>query len=77
MGPSRFRLGAGAEMRHTGGTEVQLSWGMVDGVRYTDLYVRIGEEVRIYKRNTAERLVAFKVSEAVLVQVSLGGGLLC
>lgn len=71
MGPSRLRFGAGAEMRHMGFTEVQLSWGTVGGIRYSDLYARIGEEVRIYKRNTAERLVVFKVQEAELVQVFL------
>ena len=77
MGPNRFRYGMGMEMRHTGGLEVHLSWGVLDGVRHSDLYVRIGDEVKIYKKNTAERLVMFKVSEAVLVQVFPQGRILC
>ena len=58
-------------MRHTGGTEVQLSWGIVDGVRHGDLTARIAEEVRIFKKSTLEKLATFHVLEAKLVQVSL------
>ena len=57
-------------MRHTGGIEVQLSWGMVNGEMEQKLFTRIGDEVKIYRSHTlGARLATFKVSDADLVQV--------
>jgi hypothetical protein len=58
------------EMRHTGGTEVHLSWGMVNGEMEQNLFTRIGDEVRIYRSHAmGERLAMFKVSDVDIVQV--------
>jgi hypothetical protein len=56
--------------RHTGGIEVHLSWGMVNGEMEQNLFTRIGDEVKIYKSHAlGERLATFKVSDADIVQV--------
>ena len=61
-----------SEMRHTGGTEVHLSWGMVNGEMEQNLFTRIGDEVKIYRSHAmGGKLATFKVSDADIVQVQI------